>query len=142
MAWAIWIFGSAFWSIFALAEAVRYFHSFTNGLGIVPPVRRGVRPDRSSSSSVSSSQVIRYRGQLLGSPQGSRRQGSAVSPGRPVLSAPGDFVVDLVADPSADAGPEGRHAPHRPPWAANAPNVSPAPGRLGAPGRTPPAPPG
>src|SRR3954451_25113728 len=94
MAWAIWIFGSAFWSIFALAEAVRYFHSFTNGLGIVPPVRRGVRPDRSSSSSLSSSQVIRYRGQLLGSRRGSRRSAGAPRPRWPGPAGRGtDHIV-------------------------------------------------
>jgi hypothetical protein len=45
MACAIWIFGSARWSICALAEAVRYFHSFTNGLGMDPPAPAQL-PDR------------------------------------------------------------------------------------------------
>src|SRR3954464_2516739 len=85
MAWAIWIFGSAFWSILALADAVRYFHSFTNGLGIVPPAPAlSAGPWRSSSPP--SSQVIAGRGQQqaagafrglpgLGSRRGQRRLG-------------------------------------------------------------------
>src|SRR4051812_50138848 len=55
--------------------------------------------------------------------------------GNPVLSVLGEFVVDLLPDPSADAGPEGT-APHyiaRP--GGNALNVAVAAGRLGAPVR-------
>ena len=52
--------------------------------------------------------------------------------GSPVLSVLGEFVVDLIPDPTADAGPEGT-APHyiaRP--GGNALNVAVAAGRLGA----------
>src|SRR3954469_18134139 len=55
--------------------------------------------------------------------------------GNPVLSVLGEFVVDLLPDPSADSGPEGT-APHyvaRP--GGNALNVAVAAGRLGAPVR-------
>src|SRR5919205_3287061 len=55
--------------------------------------------------------------------------------GFPVLSVLGEFVVDLIPDPTADAGPEGT-APHyiaRP--GGNALNVAVAAGRLGAPVR-------
>src|SRR3954447_1721861 len=58
-----------------------------------------------------------------------------MSQGKPVLSVLGEFVVDLLPDPSADAGPEGT-APHyiaRP--GGNALNVAVAAGRLGAPVR-------
>jgi len=63
-------------------------------LGIVPPVRRGVRPDRSSSSSLSSSQVIRYRGQLLGCREGSRTT-------RAALDALDDERLTAVLDDAA-----------------------------------------
>src|SRR4051794_41912856 len=55
--------------------------------------------------------------------------------GFPVLSVLGEFVVDLIPDLTADAGPEGT-APHyiaRP--GGNALNVAVAAGRLGTPVR-------
>src|ERR671927_451543 len=55
--------------------------------------------------------------------------------GTPGLSVLGEFVVDLIPDPAAGAGPEGT-APHyiaRP--GGNALNVAVAAGRLGAPVR-------
>ncbi|MGY1603833.1 carbohydrate kinase family protein [Geodermatophilus sp. SYSU D00815] len=55
--------------------------------------------------------------------------------GNPVLSVLGEFVVDLIPDPSGDAGPEGTAPRYVARPGGNALNVAVAAGRLGAPVR-------